>query len=204
MGNRADDFNRANVSSLSGSTPSDGGSAWVDASGAVGIASNEAAPVNMFAWLPANLETSTSVGRLSILVRSLGNSGIVYRYVGSSNFWLLQIQSGGLGIYKRVAGTFTQYGSTYTGTISVNDTLEFEVTSGNVWTAKQNGTLRINPGTADSAHSTATKLGMAGNSGSAKYDDLVFTDTASGGATGAVSLIHGLTRSNLTSGRLVA
>lgn len=180
MGNRADTFNRANVSSLSGSVPSDSGSAWVDASGAVGISSNEAAPVNLFAWLPANLETSTSVGRLSILVRSLGNSGIGYRYVDSSNFWLLQIQSTGLGLYKRVAGTFTLYGSVYTGTISVNDTLELEVTSGDVWTVKQNGTLRVNPGTADSTHSTATKLCLAGNSGSAKYDDLVFTDTAGG------------------------
>ena len=181
MSNRSDNANRANAASLAGSVPSGGGSAWVDAAGAVGITSNEFTPVNLFAWSPANLETSTSVGKFSIVVRALGNSGIAYRYVDASNFWLLQVQSSGLGIYKRVGGTFTQYGPLYSGTISVGDTIEFEVTSGNVWTARQNGTLRINPGTADAAHSTATKLGIAGNSGSAKYDDVVFVDTAASG-----------------------
>jgi hypothetical protein len=96
---------------------------------------------------------------------------------------VLQIQSTGLGIFKRVAGTFTAYGSAYSGTISVNDVIDFEVTSGDVWTAKQNGTLRINPGTSDSAHNTATKIGLANSSGSARYDDLSFT-ASSGGDTG--------------------
>lgn len=182
MANRADNANRANVSSLSGSVPSDGGSAWVDATSAVAINSNEFAPVNAFAWAPANLETSTAVGKVSFIVRALGNSGFGFRYVDASNFWLIQVQSGSLGLFKRVSGTFTQYGSTYTGTISAGDSIEVEVTAGNVWTVKQNGTTRINPGTADSAHSSATKVCLAGFSGSARYDDLVFTDTAGGGA----------------------
>lgn len=177
---RSDDFNRANGAL---GTPSDGGSAWVDAGGTGSISSNEFLGINLFTWTPAYLETSTTQGKISATVKALGNSGIGFRYVDSNNFWLVQIQSTGLGLYKRVAGTFTLYGSAYTGTISVNDVIEVEVTSGNVWTVKQNGTPRINPGTSDSAHNTATKLEMANYSGSARYDDMSFTDTASSGTT---------------------
>lgn len=183
MSNRTDNFNRAN-GNLGGSTPSDGGSTWVDSTG-ITVSSNEVSLGDPFAWSPASLEASTSVGKVSFVVRVLGNSGFGFRYVDSSNFWLVQVQSGSLGLYKRVAGTFTLYGSTYSGTISVGDTIEVEVTSGDVWTVKQNGTLRINPGTSDSAHNTATKICVGGYSGGAKYDDMSFTDTSSAGGLAA-------------------
>lgn len=186
MSNRTDNFNRAD-GALNGSTPSDGGSAWTDtAPSACSIASNQLRCGNMFSsWQPASLETSTAVGKISFVVKVLGNSGFGFRYVDSSNFWHVQVLSSGLGLYKRVAGTFTLYGSTYSGTISVGDTIEVEVTSGDVWTVKQNSTLRINPGTSDSAHNTATKLCVGGSSGSAKYDDMSFTDTSSAGGLAA-------------------
>lgn len=182
MSNRSDDFNRAN-GSLNGMTPSDGGSTWTDtASSGSSVASNQLRCGNMFAaWEPARLETSTAVGKISFVVKVLGNSGFGFRWVDTSNFWLVQVLSSGLGLYKRVAGTFTLYGSTYSGTISVGDTIEVEVTSGDVWTVKQNGTLRINPGTSDTQHNTATKLCVGGSSGSAEYDDMAFTDTSGGG-----------------------
>lgn len=182
MASRADTFNRANGSL---GTPSDAGSAWVDAGGTGSVSSNQFVGVNLFAWTPAYLEASTAVASVAVTAKTFGNSGLIGRYVDANNFWLLQVQSGSLGLYKRVSGTFTQVGSTYTGTISANDVLLLDVTSGNAWTAKQNGTTRIGPTSADSTHSTATKWGLSNFSGAATYDDLSITDNAGGGGASA-------------------
>ncbi len=194
MANRSDNFNRAD-GALNGSTPSDGGSAWTAEIG-VSVASNEAQLGAPFAWTPSWIEASSTTGRLSAVVRAIGNTVLVMRYVDVNNWWSVQILSNQLGVYKRVGGTFTGYGAVYNGTVSVGDTIEIEVTAGNVWTVKQNGTLRINPGTADSAHSTATKIGIAGFSGSGKFDDLVFTDTA-GTAAGSSPPVRAFPRAIL-------
>lgn len=183
MSNRSDDFNRANSGTLG--TPSDGGSNWVDGGGTGSISSNEFLGINIFAWTAAYLEASVTAGVISATVKALGNSGLVLRYVDGNNFWFANVYSTGLSVYKRVAGVNTLYGSSYSGTISVNDVIAFEVTSGDVWTVKQNGTLRINPGTSDTQHNTATKVGLVNYSGSARYDDLSFTESGGGGGLAA-------------------
>lgn len=177
MANRSDDFNRANSTSLG--TPSDGGSAWAGSSSTYGTTSNQAylsgsAGWNTAVWLEAS--SATGEAQITFISGTSTNCGVLARVVDAQNFILGQFTSTNLFIFKRVAGTFTQIGSTYSGGAAANDV--FKITaSGNSLALLQNGNTRVS-GT-DAAHNTATKWGFVENNGNTiRYDDFSFTDTA--------------------------
>jgi hypothetical protein len=204
---RSDDFNRADNSSSLG-TPSDGGSAWVAASGTWGIASNQARKVASEATFQmAYLEASTTTAEVQGTCTTQANNGFVARFVDTNNhifFQFVGAVNGGPNAYiwKRVSGTYTQIGSTYTGAQNANDVWKGTVDSSNNLRLYQNGTQRVS-GT-DSAHSTATKYGLCFREITGRVDDFSITDTAS-----AASIIGPLLGGHLTTpgplvgGRLV-
>lgn len=180
MAARSDDFNRSDAT-LNGATPSDGGSAW-SSDTAVWVKSNQIGANSTIGgrfW--AALETSASNGTVQHTVRTLAAAtafGVLLRWADTNNFIGAYAYTGKLELYKRVAGTFTQIGSTYTGTISSGDVISLEATSGNALTLKQNGTTRCS-GT-DSAGSSNTKIGYDwfGADASLRGDDLSWTDAS--------------------------
>lgn len=182
MSNRSDTFDRSDSASALG-TPSDAGSAWVANAGTWGITSNLGYKVSANNnFQAASLECSSSVGTVEVTVTNVSNQGVVGRLVDASNFILGQIASSNfLAVYKRVGGTFTQIGSTYSGTTSDFDVVSMAIDASNNITLYQNGVSRVTGN--DSAHSTATKWGMMIYSTSSLMDDWSFTDAGGGGPT---------------------
>lgn len=127
------------------------------------------------------LEASTAAADVQITWVS-GTSpsiGLLARVVDASNYLMGQITGTNLFMWKRVSGTFTQIGSTYTGTQSTGTVYKLTA-SGNSLALFQNGVSRVT-GT-DATHNTATKWGFVENNGnSLRYDDFSVTDTAGGG-----------------------
>lgn len=117
----------------------------------------------------------------------LTNGGIAARVADNSNLLFLQARDfeNDIVLWKRVAGTFTQIGSTYSGAVVDGDTLKLTVNASNSIGAYLNGTLRIGPVT-DSAGSANTKHGVMlyGFGTSNTVDTFSITDNA--GAAGAL------------------
>jgi len=93
---------------------------------------------------------------------SLADSGfpVCVRLTDLSNFIGVRNSTGiGAELYKRVAGTFTQLGTTYNYTHAANDIWRLEVT-GDVITFYLNGVARITA--TDAFNNTETKTGMIG------------------------------------------
>lgn len=181
MTSRSDNFTRADSSSSIG-TPSDAGSAWVVTAGSTwGITTNRGYKVSAAGSFDvAYLEASTTSADAQATFVTLGNSGLVVRFKNDNNFIMGQITAGNAYIWKRVAGTFTQIGSTYTGSTPNGDTWKLSVNGSNNLVLSQNGTSRVT-GT-DAFNSTQTKHGLMQYDATGVFDDFSITDTAGGGA----------------------
>lgn len=197
MSNRSDNFDRTD-GTIGGTTPSDGGSTWTSG-GDAQIKSNQLGSVTSGAarnW--AKLEASASNGTAQVTAKVLAagtGMGLLVRMADATNYIGAYIYSGKLELYKRVAGAFTALGSTYTGTISVNDVITLDVTSGSALTVKQNGTTRITA--TDSTGSTNTGVGFDWFQGdpSLRVDDFSWTDAAA--ATTSIPAIRAFPRAVL-------
>lgn len=186
MGNRTDDFNRADTTNNIG-TPSDGGSAWSQLSGTWGISSNQAYTSVSTSQAVCVLESSLADVDVQYTVNTYqqNNSGLIARSTDNSNYLLCSVGSGGTGtdpysliIYKRVSGSFTSLGSnTYThGT----DTVKFSV-NGSSLIGYINGVSKVS--VSDSFNSTATKHGMRNDtdvSSVARFDTFSITGIGGG------------------------
>jgi hypothetical protein len=101
-------------------------------------------------------------------------------------------------MFKVVAGSFTQLGSTASYTAANGDVLKFTV-NGSTLNGYVNGALKVGPQT-ESAGSTNTKHGLRSfNDSASRFDDFSITNNgAAGGATTAgILLVPGNMRGNL-------
>lgn len=181
MGNRTDTFDRANGTI---GTPSDGGSAWVDLGTQVWrVYSNTAGESTAGGTAGAYLEASDANAEVQATITTVGGSpGLSARVADASNMLLVNIPSGAWRLYKRVAGTFTQLGSTSITTTATNDVVFLGVTSGSAITVKQNGTSKITA--TDSAGSSNTKHGFYSNGDTTtRWNDFTIV-VAGGGSSG--------------------
>jgi hypothetical protein len=177
MTNRTDNFNRADSTTALG-TPSDSGSNWVALTGTWGIGTNKGYPVSVSGEGVAYLESSIADCDVQVTTPVVSNDcGIQCRVVDASNMiigWVAA--STGWRIYKLVAGTYTQLGSTASGTPANNDVLKMNM-SGNSLTFYANGVSKV--AVSDSAHNTATKHGLRSyNTTSVTFDDFSITALA--------------------------
>jgi hypothetical protein len=183
--NRTDNFNRAD-SAVSLGTPSDSGSAWVVPTASFGISSNQGYKANTASTHEvAYLESSVADVDVEVTLTAIGASaagGVCARFADDSNYLHAQCGTGGTPVYlfKRVAGSFTQLGSTYGGTLVANDVMKLTC-NGSSLTVYINGVSRITA--TDSAGSTNTKHGLyaySANTDSPLFD--TFSITAAGGS----------------------
>lgn len=187
MTNRTDTFTRAD-STTSIDSPSDGGSGYT-ATGTWGIKSNTGYYVSAGgAYAPCVLEASVASVDVQVTISvfpAIAAGGPLVRYSNSTNFIHANVNTAtNWQIQKCVAGSFTQIGSTYVGTISAGDVLKLSVDSSNNLTAYQNGVSRITGN--DSAGSANTKHGFddyRAGANSLQFDDLSITAAAAGGRT---------------------
>jgi hypothetical protein len=178
---RADTFDRADSSGGLG-TPSDGGSVWVqDTSGGgvtFGISSNKAYdPFDNNGHLVASLEASAADVSVQVTLAAFaGQMGLSARVSDANNFLNVRALAGtGYSLFKRVAGSSTQLGSTWAGTPADGDVVKL-VMSGSSLEVFVNGVSRITA--TDSFNSTATKHGLwafAANFTAARWDDFSIT-----------------------------
>lgn len=184
MGNRSDDFNRADTTNAIGN-PSDGGAAWSQTSGTWGISTNRGYESGGGGQRVCVLEASSAVVDVQVTMAVKGSdAGIVWRLADDSNYMLgtFEAVAGNMKMFKKVAGSFTQLGSSATGlTLANNDVVKGSVTSGNAHTLYLNGVAKVGPQT-DAAGSANTKHGIRANGDTAaRFDDFSITDNGGGG-----------------------
>lgn len=179
--NRSDNFNRAdNTSSLG--TPSDGGSAWIAATGTWGVVSGQPQTSSPVAYGMAVLEcgsadvdiqvtvTSTSANTtLMLWARASDASNALLAYYYNNNIYIQRYQSGSATTLTSAACTF-----------AVNDAILFHA-QGTALSVKKNGTVVAS--TTSSFNQTVTKHGIGlQNTTLRVMDDLAITDLNTGGS----------------------
>jgi hypothetical protein len=109
------------------------------------------------------------------------SAGFAFRFVDANNMWLIFTSSSinEVRLYKAVAGTFTQVGSSFTGVAAGTEyTYQAVIAAGNV-TIMRNGTQIISAQAMGGVHSTATSAGprisIGTGDGSARFDDMRVT-----------------------------
>lgn len=129
----------------------------------------------------AVLESSLAdVDVQATFVSSISDSGLCARATDDSNYILAAVSATTLRAFKRDAGSFTQLGSTYTGTISSGDVIKLRVSGDNI-IISQNGTDRVT--TTSAFNNTATKHGLRSNdTDTTVFDDFTITSLAAAGA----------------------
>lgn len=177
MTDRVDNFNRADSTTALG-TPSDAAGDWVAQSGTWGISSNTAYLVSSASNASAVLESSVSNVTASVKLATASTFvGLVARAADNSNYILAIFNKTDTQVllYKRVAGSFTQLGSTVFGvTINNGDTVSLTIDSANLIDAKVNGSSKIT--FTDSAGSTNTKCGIWSSTDTvSRFDDFAIT-----------------------------
>lgn len=200
MTNRSDNFTRANSATSLG-TPSDGGSAWVVVNGTWGISSNQGyCAVDAGGQNLAILETSVTDGTYAITAPAANAGGIVFRYVDSSNYWLLAFPGGDAQLYKNVAGSFTSV-QLWTSAAPDGVTISLAL-SGDTVTVTANGTPLSPSITMGGVHAAGTKIGLRTFAvTSPRFTALSFTGVAppptltspTGSATGSTTATIGAT-----------
>ena len=181
MSDRSDDFNRANNASAIG-TPSDGGSAWNNSWSTWGINGNRAYEASGATSALATVDSGTSAVEVQVTVAVMSsNAGVCARLSDFNNFIEAQIASvNGLSLFKRVGGTYTQLGSTYSYTPASGDVVKLRLDAANSITAYVNGVARIGPLT-DSAGAANTKHGLwAYSDNTSRFDTFSITDITAG------------------------
>ncbi len=176
MANRSDDFNRADAATPIG-TPSDGGSAWVAAANTWGISGNRAYTSAGSSESDVTLDSGTSAVEVQVTISTLSaDAGLCFRLADVNNMLLAQLLVGtGIRMFKRVGGTYTQLGSTYSGSIASGDVLKVRADSSNNLTAYQNGVSRVTAN--DSAGASNTRHGLRTfNDTASRFDDFSITD----------------------------
>ena len=186
MTDRVDDYGSA-TGALAGRVPSGGGSAWESSSVIVLLGGLAKPDYGNYSPDLACLETSVAAGSAKVKIVTVGNSsGPSIRCSNTSNGFTAYVAAGGIVLYKIVAGSPTQIGPTYSGTVSNNDDIEVTVDALNAFRIYQNGTLRLGPIT-DSFNSTATKAGIGFYSSSASARLKYFSFTGAGGGATQVT-----------------
>jgi hypothetical protein len=160
----SDAFNRADSAVSLGTA--DVGGAWVATKGTWGISSNRAYNVGAALDALATLDVGTRNQDVSAttVTRDAG-CAVCARVTDANNYYVL-VNGADMALYKKVASTFTQIGSTVAGSAD-GDVIRL-VVNGATQTAYRNGVVVIT-GT-DGAITTGNKAGIRADSATARLD----------------------------------
>lgn len=170
-----DSFNRANTSGGLG-TP-DVGPTWVNYNGVADVISNQAGFTTVSGDSYAGADVAQADVNVSYIRPTGGSSaGMFLRRSDNSNNLVL-IDDAGLTYYKKVAGSYTQIGSS-ANVLNSTSTLEMDL-SGSSHTCLMDGVSQFTA--TDSFNSTATIHGLFNNGTTAqRWDNWLVTGASSG------------------------
>lgn len=163
MGNRTDNFTRAD-STTTMNPPSDGGTNWVAPAGTTwGINTNAGFLAVSASQAVIALESSLANVDVQVTMKVVGtDGGLVARLADDNNYLVLKIAGSALTLFKKVASVFTQIGDAGAITISNGDVIKLTCDSASLLTVFQNGVSKFS--VTDAAGSTNTQHGIRDNS----------------------------------------
>lgn len=164
----ADTFTDTNGTLLDAHTPDVGG-AWsfINGVGILHIQSNKAAYQGGTQWVGATVNSSFANAAISAEIDVPAGSSyayaIVFRYVDSINYWVLNIERSGGGTpqmaaYKIVAGSATALDTELLGAVSGTTVTAAVALNGDAITGYLNGVAQVSG--SDSFQNTATRHGI--------------------------------------------
>lgn len=186
----ADNFNRANSDTLG--TLSDGSGSWTEVAGDNDIVSNTCAggaAGSNYSRADVDLASAAHYAQIDVVSwtgSSAGQAaGICTRYSSSADtcyVFYIRRDTSNYRLFKRVAGSLTQIGSTVTEALpSLPFTVKLSSSSGDVHTCAVNGTTKLSP--SDSSITGNTRTGL--------FTGNVSTDVTSLDAFSAADLAAG-------------
>lgn len=175
MTNRTDNLDRADTTNNIGN-PSDGGAAWSQLSGTWGISSNTAyESAGSAGNVVCVLESSVSNVEVKATTSgTLTSAGLNARCADNLNYLLWIWNANNLQMFKNVAGSFTQLGSSIAYTWVSGDVFKFAVAGTNDLTGYVNGVTKLTVNDAAGASNTKHGLRTSGDSG-VRFDDFSIT-----------------------------
>ncbi len=188
---RSDNFNRADTSAGGLGTPSDAGGTWDDRLTAFQIASNKARSTGGAQALAVLTDTlSDFTLTVTCVTGASSDIWIPFRWVNDNNYWIAVVGSGdGPRLFKRVSASFTQVGSTGSGTLGAGTHTISVVANGSSIELLVGGVSKVGPVT-DAFQSTATKHGIGSNSDTTTTFDDFSTVALGGGGASIVPLLN--------------
>jgi hypothetical protein len=187
----SDNFNRADSDTLGGN--------WVETGGDHDIVSNhvECASISTTALVTNStaLGTADYTVTADITVANFANAGLVGRYLDANNYYLLHLPDNHTAqLYKYIAGSFTQLGSTWDNGSAIGTATFTLSMQGNAIKVLVNGVQRITA--TDGSLTAEGDFGFRsdGNPNLIQYDNLVVADFATGTiAVSPTTLVAGST-----------
>jgi hypothetical protein len=166
-----DSFNRADSTSSMGSTDGSGTLdplTWTAQLGTFGITSNQGYPFALSGGRAvATVDLSQANVDISLTSTSSNSAAIVFRYSDTSNFWIWWNDgTSNTALWKRVAGTFSQVGSSH-GSAGSSDVLRVVVVGSSITAYRNGGVLETQT---DSFNSSATLHGIYSNNTAGRFD----------------------------------
>lgn len=179
---RSDNYNRADTGAGGLGTPSDGGSPWDDLSSVFQISSNRAKSTGGAQALAVLTDTSANTTlQVTVVVGASSDIWIPFRFSDGNNYWIAVLgSSDGPRLFKRVSGSFSQVGSTGSGTLSAGTYVVSIVANGTSIELLVDGVTKVGPIT-DSFLQTAVKHGIGSNGDSTTtFENFSTTDFSTG------------------------
>jgi len=189
LADRTDNFNRTD-SSTTLNSPSDAGGNYTVGSGTWGISSNRGYNVSNGTNETVVLESSQSDVTVQATYSTFNaGAGLCARWADDSNHLLFIADAGtGFRLYKKVAGSFTQLGSTDTSTPTSGDVCKI-VCNGTSIKCYRNNVELTNLTVTESAGQTNTKHGLISRADTLSFwDDFSITGLGGGAAATYPSL----------------
>ena len=175
----SDTFNRANASTA-GSTEV-GKATWsignASGSGVWNITSNQLAATSNGSESYLTAESYHSDGTMQATFVNIVDGGMIFRYVDTSNFWMIWATGGVYKIMKKVSGTYTQVGGNV-GTAVAGDVVSVQLDLNNI-NLYVNGTWLL--GVTDAALDWGTKVGFRASASAATYDNFSLVSLSKNG-----------------------
>jgi hypothetical protein len=173
----SDSFNRVKASTLGITDNYNGGSSktWIADVGSWGISNNKAIETNASATGVVWVDGGHSDFSVSADINWQSNVGLLARYTDASNYIFARIGTTDIKLFKVVAGTSTQLGSTFTMTPTSGATYNLKLTlSGSNISVFKDGNSIIS--TTDTFNQTATKAGLRNfNDTTSTFDNFQIT-----------------------------
>lgn len=177
MGNRSDNFTRAD-STTTMNPPSDGGANWVSVGSTTwGISANQGFLAVSAAQAIIVLESLLSNVEVQCTFSVVGSDGgLVARVADNNNYIVLKVATNALTLFKNVSG-FTQIGDAGAVTVANGDVIKLRCDSANLLTVFQNGVSKFS--VTDAAGSANTSHGIRDNADTVnRFTAFSITDTA--------------------------